>query len=325
VQHKWILLVGCMLALPQLAWALPPDRMGELEYVPAADESRVPDQFRLPAHRFSFKQHQIETVSTRMLISEVTFPSPVETPHSANNTVHCEYFRPADDGRYPAVVMLHILGGDFDLSRLFCRQLATNGVAALFVKMPYYGPRRDPQSTARMVSIDPRETVRGMTQAVLDIRRAAGWLAAQDEVDPRRLGVAGISLGGITSALAASAEPRFSRVALMLAGGDVAQISWESRQMSRLREFWIASGGTRESLAEILREVDPVTYAGNVRGRRVLMLNASHDEVIPRAATESLWRALGEPEIVWMDAGHYSSLRFIFESLARVTRFFQAE
>jgi dipeptidyl aminopeptidase/acylaminoacyl peptidase len=175
-----------------------------------------------------------------------------------------------------------------------------------------------------MVSIDPRETVSGMTQAVLDIRRAAAWLGAQEEVDPLRLGVAGISLGGITAALAAGAEPRFSRVALLLAGGDVAQIGWESKETDRLRKSWLASGGTRESLAEILRQVDPVTYAGNVRGR-VLMMNASHDEVIPRAATESLWRALGQPEIVWMDAGHYSAARFIFETLARVTDFFRAE
>jgi hypothetical protein len=34
---------------------------------------------------------------------------------------------------------------------------------------------------------------------------------------------------------------------------------------------------------------------------------------------------LGEAEIIWMDAGHYSSARLIFESLSRVTRFFQAE
>jgi dienelactone hydrolase len=325
MRHRLLLELCLVLSLPAMAMAAPPDRTGEVEYIPAADESRVAERFRLPPHRFSFEQRSLETVSTRMLLSEVTFPSPVETPHTANNTVHCEYFRPAAEGRYPAVVMLHILGGDFDLSRLFCRQLASNGVAALFVKMPYYGPRRDPQSPARMVSLDPRETVRGMTQAVLDIRRATAWLATQAEVDAQRLGIAGISLGGITAALAAGAEPRLVRVALLLAGGDVAQISWEARETRRLRESWTAAGGTRESLTEILREVDPVTYAANVRGRRVLMLNARYDEVVPPAATESLWRALGKPEIVWMDAGHYSSMRFIFESLARVTRFFQAE
>ena len=54
--------------------------------------------------------------------------------------------------------------------------------------MPYYGERRQPDSPARMISIDPEETVRGMTQAVLDIRQAAAWLAAQEEIDPRAIG-----------------------------------------------------------------------------------------------------------------------------------------
>jgi hypothetical protein len=71
--------------------------------------------------------------------------------------------------------VLHILGGDFELSRLFCRSLATRGCAALFVKMPYYGPRREKGVAARMVSSDARETVRGMIQAVKDIRYGAGW------------------------------------------------------------------------------------------------------------------------------------------------------
>jgi hypothetical protein len=52
------------------------------------------------------------------------------------------------------------------------------------------------------------------------------------------------------------------------------------------------------------------------------MLNARHDETIPLACTEALWRALNEPEIIWMDAGHISSMRFIFDGLASVTRFF---
>ena len=72
----------------------------------------------------------------------VTFPSPVVTPFEANNTVHCEYFQPKRAGKHPAVIVLHILGGDFPLSRLFCNRMAQQGVAALFVKMPYYGPRR---------------------------------------------------------------------------------------------------------------------------------------------------------------------------------------
>ena len=173
------------------------------------------------------------------------------------------------------MIVLHILGGDFDLARLFCRSLAQQGVAALFVKMPYYGPRRTPGSPARMVSLDPEATVRGMTQAVLDIRQAAAWLAAQEEVDPERLGIMGISLGGITSALAAAAEPRLQNVCLILAGGDIGPrgLGFASSGSSSAGAL-DRQGGTRESLVELLSPVDPVTYAQNVRGRRILMLNA---------------------------------------------------
>ncbi len=298
------------------------ERSGEVQFEPAGDESQVPELFRLAPHAFRFQQSPLPTVSKAMEIFEVTFPSPVETPHPNNNTVHAEYFRPTSEGLHPGVIVLHILGGDFQLSRLFCRSLAQEGVAALFVKLPYYGPRRQPEVKARMISEDPRETVRGMRQAVLDIRCGAAWLAAQEEIDPEQLGIFGVSLGGITSALAATAEPRFKKICPMLAGGDVGLVAWDNPALARLRRNWTDGGGTKEEFLALWKSIDPVTYGENVRGRKILMLNASHDEVIPKACTESLWRAFGEPEIVWYDAGHYSALRFIFDGLARVTRFF---
>jgi cephalosporin-C deacetylase-like acetyl esterase len=296
---------------------------GTVQWVPAANEATVAQPFRLAPHAFDFTQEPVETVAKSIEISLVTFPSPVVTPEVNNNTVHCEFFRSKAAGRRPAVVVLHILGGDFDLARLFARVLAHNGVHALFLKMPYYGPRRQDDSPKRMVSADVRQTVAGMRQAVLDIRQAVGWLSSREEVDARRLGIFGISLGGITAALAAGAEPRLDKIGLMLAGGDIGQVAWTSRELAPLRTRWVANGGSREEFFALMKTVDPVTYAETVRGRKILMLNASRDEVIPPACTLSLWRAFGQPEIVWFDAGHYSAMRFIFDGLGRVTRFFQ--
>ena len=298
---------------------------GQVDFVPPASEAQVPPPYRLTAAKFAYELTPQPTVSQSFELFTLTFPSPLVTPEANNNTVHCEFFRAKGAGKRPAVVMLHILGGDFPLSRLFCRSLASHGVSALFVKMPYYGPRRQPGSTARMVSMDPEQTVRGMTQAVLDVRRAAAWLAAQSDIDGEQLGIMGISLGGITGALAATAEPRFQKVCLLLAGGDIGQVAWNAKELAALRKTWTARGGTQESLVELLKPVDPVTYGELVRGRSILMLNASHDEVIPKACTESLWKAFGKPEIVWWDAGHYTAARFIFEGLARATRFFAGE
>ncbi len=301
----------------------------EIAYQPAADESNIPRQFRLKAHRFKARQQIVSDPGDRIRSSKITFPSPVKTPHERNNTVHCEYYRPAELGtsaakkQIPGVVVLHILGGDFALSRLFCNALANQNVAALFVKLPYYGPRRQPGVSTRMIDKDPRKTVAGMRQAVLDIRRARAWLAARDEVDADQTGILGISLGGITTALAATAEPRFTKICPMLAGGDMAAVVWQSKEFPEVRRYWLARGGTKQSLLTLMKTVDPVTYGENVRGRKILMINALHDEVIPRHCTDSLWQAFGKPEIVWYDAGHYSAIRHILDAISRTTAFFQ--
>lgn len=297
-------------------------RTGTVHFQPDEHEADLPERFRLPESTFDYRCEPQPTVSTKFRVELVTFPSPVVTPHERNNTVHCEWFRPTTPGKHPGVVVLHILGGDFDLARAFARTLAHHGVAALFLKMPYYGPRQQPGVPRRMVSFDPEQTVEGMTQAVLDIRRAAAWMAAQGDVDPEKLGVFGISLGGITAALVTTVEPRFGKACLMLAGGDVGQVAWQSRELTKLRGDWLERGGTRESFLELFQQVDPVKYAQRLGSREVLMLNAAYDEVIPKACTVSLWESFGEPTIVWYNAGHYSAGRFMFDALARVTRFF---
>jgi dienelactone hydrolase len=297
---------------------------GTVQFVPATAEGQIAERFRLGAHAFDWQAQRMETVTETLEVWNVTFPSPVKTAAEANNTVHCEYYRALGNQSRPAVIVLHILGGDFALSRLFANALAQHGVHALFLKMPYYGPRRDATSPRRMVSPDPRETVEGMTQAVLDIRHGAAWLAARPEVDAARIGIFGISLGGITAALATGAEPRITKACYVLAGGDIGQATWDAAELRTVRERWLAQGGTREQYFEALRSVDPVTHAAAARGKRILMINATGDEVIPRACTESLWRALGEPEIQWYSGGHYTAMRHIFGVLLKVGAFFAA-
>jgi dienelactone hydrolase len=318
----WLTLF-CVASAAAAADAIP--LQGTVAFTPSADEPAIPERFRLPAATFAWQAQPLLEDSETIEVWNVTFPSPVVTPHECNNTVHAEYFRPRSAGKRPAVIVLHILGGDFPLSRLFCNRLAQQGVAALFVKMPFYGPRRDPNSPRRMVSVNPDETVEGMTQAVLDIRRATAWLASRDEVDPEQIGIFGISLGGITGALAASIEPRINNVCLLLAGGDIGRVALDSPELKKIRggKLPLADGDRAAFLAK-LALIDPVTYAGRARDKRVLMLNARSDEVVPKDCTLALWKAFGEPEIKWYSGGHYSVIIHLFRALENVAHFFAA-
>jgi dienelactone hydrolase len=303
---------------------------GQARFQPAAAEAeaKVAERFRLAEHSFDFEMKRLNVELSNHEIWDVTFPSPVKTPHEANNTVHCEYYKPtglAANTKRPAVIVLHILGGDFALSRLFADSIAQKGSAALFVKMPYYGPRRPPGVEKRMISANPEDTIAGMTQAVLDIRRATGFLMSRPEVDSEQLGIFGISLGGITGSLAASSEPRLKNICVLLAGGDLGRIAWEAKEFRRERQKLVDAGATLADFQKAVTEIEPLNFAANCRGRRILMLNADKDEVIPKACTEALWTAFDKPNIVWYDGGHYSVIWHILKARSKVQDFFQPE
>ena len=311
---------------PRAEFAEVPAR-GKVRFENAAGSDRIPEQFRLEPHEFDFRTRPLRTGKHFRLMA-VTFPSPVTTEIAENNTVHAEYFQPAGEGPHPACVVLHILGGDFLLAETVASHLARQGVAALFVKMPYYGPRRGKDSPKRMISEDPRATVAGMTQAVLDIRRAAAWLADRDEVDSQRLGITGISLGGIMSALAAAGEPRLKHVAVVLGGGNFADFIWNHPipRARTFRERWLAAGETEASFRDLIAKVDPVTYGTLLKDRRVLMIAAENDEIISPDSAKALWESMGrEPELVWLQGvGHYSAIKYLPRELFRLSAFFNA-
>src|SRR5690606_19683654 len=164
------------------------------------------------------------------------------------------------------------------LPRIFSRSLALGGVTALLVKMPYYHERRE-GTDRRMVSPDPEQTAAAVRQAALDVRYARAYLACRTDVDPDRIGVAGISLGGIVGSLAFQAEPRLDRGCFFLAGADLSTLLWESSLTSKYRGQWEAAGITKARIDAAFSAVDPATYAGRVRGRPVLLMCGKGDTV----------------------------------------------
>jgi dienelactone hydrolase len=334
----WIVTIALLAPSADAAtWSEVP-ASGTVQPQRAVDPADFPARFRLGTEPFAYTT-RADYTQRAVRRTTVTFPSPVTTPHPLNNTVHAEYFQPVGPGPHPGVVVLHILGGDFELLRVVANHLAQRGVAALFVKMPYYGPRRDPASRRRMISKNPQETVEGMTQAVLDIRRAADWLADRPEIDPERLGITGISLGGIMSSLAGGVDTRFRKVGILLGGGNFADFVWnvDHDEATDFRRDWIAQGRTRDEFTKLIGEVDPVTYGHRLATRRVLMIEAAHDEVIPPEYAVALYESIRppenatrthevrRPELVWLNAGHFTAIWYMPRELMRLDGFFRGK
>jgi dienelactone hydrolase len=299
---------------------------GETEFRATAAEASIPEIFRLPNSVFRYEMEtRLET--PRHTVRALRFSSPVTTPDLENNTVHAEYFLPVGSGpdrRRPAVIVLHILGADFALSRYIAARLADAEVAALFVKLPYYGERRPAGGQKRFLSGDLDRSVLSMRQGVCDVRRASAWLASRPEIDPARLGITGVSLGGIVASIAAAVDPTLNQAVFLLAGGDLAQILWEmpEPEARRYREAWTRSGRSFNDLKAVTTPLDPLTYAERLKTKRVLMIAGNVDEIVPPASARKLWEAAGRPPIVWEDCGHYSAIGFLLPAVRRTVDFF---
>jgi fermentation-respiration switch protein FrsA (DUF1100 family) len=104
---------------------------------------------------------------------------------------------------------------------------------------------------------------------------------------------AAFSLGAFVGAHFCPTDPRLRAAALALAGGGVGP-----------------------------PELDPAHSLRGYAGRPLLLVNATRDELIPRAAAEALHSAAPEPkEIAWFESGHGDlpgrALKAIWSFLAR--------
>lgn len=300
---------------------------GVIEFRPTESEVGVPEIFRTGASRFQWDMKPVRTTE-RHQVWALRFPSPLPGPVPANNVVHAEYFLPhgpsVKNGKYPAAIVLHILGADFPLSRFMAARLADNGVAALFIQLPYYGKRKPPESPGvKFLSGDLNRSYQAMRQGVMDVRRGFAWLASRPEVDITKLYATGVSLGGIMSALAVAIEPMAAGGVFTLAGGGLADILWNmpEKEAKTYREAWEKSGRSFQDLKNLVDSLDPLTYANRLKTKKVLMIAGKVDEVVPPQAARSLWRAAGEPGIIWYDAGHYSAVAFLLPALRETITF----
>ena len=255
---------------------------------------------------------------------DVSFPSPYISPDPENNTVWCEYFKTNKENPKPAVIVLHILQNDFTLPRMVCHFLASRGTDALLLKMAYYGPRR-PKDPARQKSLtDGLDILVGaVQQTVMDVRRAKRFLVNQPGVKPDKIGLCGISLGAIVSATTVGVDGNFPKAALILGGGDLAGIfTAGSKEVQGLKDYIQTHNIDNQPLCNVLESIEPLTFAARATDTEVLMLNARQDKIIPETNAEELAQALPNSQLIWYDAGHYNMAWYLFDALAKISKFF---
>ena len=146
---------------------------------------------------------------------------------------------PSAVGRRPVVIVLHGTGGKKEDEIPFMTELARAGFVAVAIDGRYHGARAKSAKRSEDYVDAILRTFRGGREhpffydTAWDVMRLVDYLETRDDVDPKRIGLFGLSKGGIEAYLAAAADPRIAAVVPCIAVESfrwaAENNSWQSR------------------------------------------------------------------------------------------------
>jgi len=179
----------------------------------------------------------------------------------------------------PVMVLIHgYLGGTHEIERRiwpvsFLRRMGLD--IALFV-LPFHGPRAEPRGgLPPFPGADPRLTNEGFRQAMADFRDLFRWLVQREHP---KIGVMGMSLGGYSTALAATVEPELAFAVPIIPLASIADVA---RLNGHLGGFPEEEEAEHRALEHVHRIVSPLHRPSAISSRKVLIIAAEHDQITP--------------------------------------------
>jgi dienelactone hydrolase len=244
------------------------------------------------------------------------FPSQLVTPHRENNVVHARLYRAKQD-RGRAVVVLPQWNSDAEGHVGLCRLFNRVGLTALRLSKPYHDWRMPPelQRADYIVSSNVGRTLQVCRQAVLDARRAVGWLHAQGYSS---IGICGTSLGSCLSMLTAAHEPRIKAAALNHISPYFADVVWDGLSTRHVRQG-LDEHVDLGTLRRIWMPISPQPYLERMRRVRTLLVYAQYDLTFPLRLSKAMVQEFGARQIphqlAVLPCGHYSTGKTPFKFL----------
>ena len=219
------------------------------------------------------------------------------------------YFLPKSRGKkLPVAMVLPPTGGDYEAMKGFGRYFADRGFVSLVFERrePYFDPRRHLQYNKYLIR-----------QSAIDVRRTIDFLCTQPDIDTEKIGLAGVSLGAVICVLATASDDRIKSLCLIIGSGDLPQIMSTTgySRVKKFRDVMLQNKGlTLKELptkgADLLAEIDPLTYSSHLDPEKILMINGRFDNIVKYRVAKKTWESLRKPEWYVIPTTHYGTIAF---------------
>ena len=178
--------------------------------------------------------------------------------------------KPSAHGRRPVVIALHGTGGSKTNMLSLCQDLASRGFIAVAIDGRYHGERATTKGAYDAAILrayhEPGEHP-FFYDTVWDVMRLIDYLETRDDVDTKRIGLIGISKGGIETYLAAAVDPRITAA--------VPCIGVESFRWALDNNDWQGRVGT------IQKTFDAITKETGATNIDTALVRKFYDRVVP--------------------------------------------
>jgi hypothetical protein len=278
------------------------------------------------ARAFEYKRASIEyknrvfrkLETDEHVVRYVRFPSAGLT-RQPDGLVRARYWQGKGTGRKKLVIVLPIFGSyTYPIETMVRRLRRQYGgdchvleILADHYLLDWFGLARVKHYEALIDKAD--EMAECMRVGVIDLMRCVDWALERDEVDGKRIGLIGFSMGAYLAALALGVEARFAAGVVVFGGAHPADIIANCGGKPGMAKAAVMEnvGLTWEEYYRVLETAtqanDPAHFAGRFSPERILLFDARHDTCMPARSRAALWEAMERPERYTMHYGHKTS------------------
>lgn len=212
-------------------------------------------------------------------------------------TVECGMLVPRTQGkRYPAIILL---GGKATGKHAIDYAIGIDDVIIVAPDYPY-----DPKESYTLMEFlgDVPEIRTALLDMVPSVMLVMDYLWGREDVDTTKIVLLGYSFGAPLVPPIIAHDRRAAAAALVYGGGDLYSLI---RHNVRGYEGPATSTFVAALGALLLRPIEPLRYAESISPTPLIMINGTHDELVPQANAQLLYDKANQPKnIVWLESSH---------------------
>ncbi len=212
-------------------------------------------------------------------------------------TIKAKSFVPVNPtAKVPVIFMLPPLGGASSLDLLVGKKFCENNLAVMLITTNLTGLNSD-----TLVPVTDHDHTHRRVAAAL--KGALIVAATYPEINTKKAGIFGISLGAILGSVAYSVIPELSAATLFVNGGDVPHILAVSDQgpvvnlkNARMQEQGFTTVEQYENFLNENLEIDPLHFTRFVNPETLKLYLSNNDKSVPTVDQVNYYNALGKPK-----------------------------